>query len=129
MTKRFETKRERLSRGRYHYAVYFAGEQVAADETRAQAEAKAMEILAGALRAQRNPVYASVTADGHVVTTREYAPGEVEFAHHREQDGRQGGSMISTLRLRDPQTYAERRVSVAEFHQHYLADYNAAAKG
>jgi hypothetical protein len=82
---RFATKRERLGRGRYHYAVYFAGEQVAAAETRDAAEAKALEILAGALRAQRNPIYASVTADGHVVTSREYAPGEVEFAHHRDQ--------------------------------------------
>jgi hypothetical protein len=127
---KFETKREQLYgahlRGKqYHYVVYLAGEQIATAETREYAETKAVSILLGAYRCQNGSVYASVTADGHVVTTREFAPGAVEFAHHRSADGGQGGSMISTLELTDERTYDKRSVSVAEFHAHYLTSYNS----
>jgi hypothetical protein len=127
----FKTQREvlyggPLSRGKkYHYVTYLAGEQVGQGETRDASEENATKRILGAFKSQNNAIYASITADGHVVTTREYAPGEVEFAHHRDVDGRQGGSMISTLHLLDD-SYTKRLVSVAEFHAHYLNSYNDA---
>jgi len=126
MRTKFETRREplygpSLGRGkRYHYVVCLEGEQIASAETREKAEDRAVRILLGAYRSQNSNIYASITADGHVVTTREFAPGEVEFAHHRAADGRQGGSMISTLHL------TGRPVDIAEFHAHYLQEYNDA---
>jgi hypothetical protein len=125
----FKTQREMLyggplSRGKkYHYVTYLASEQVGNGETREESEKKAVETLLGAYRCQSTPVYASITADGHVVTTREYAPSQVEFSHHRDSDGRQGGSMMSTLELMDD-SYTKRPVSITEFHAHYLNSYN-----
>jgi hypothetical protein len=48
-------------------------------------------------------IYASLAIDGHIVTTCENAPGQVEVSHH-EVDGRQAHSMISSLYLTDEQT-------------------------
>jgi hypothetical protein len=128
----FTTKREALYGGplargkRHHYVTYLAGVQVGYGETKQAAEAAAAANLLGAYQQRNSTIYASVTSDGHVVTTREYAPGEVEFSHHREANGRQGGSMMSSLELLDA-SYTKRKVSVAEFHAHHLAAYNAAA--
>jgi hypothetical protein len=129
---KFKTERRQVfgagvSRGkRYHYVTWFGSEQVATGDTKEQAEERASNILLGAYRAMNNPVYASITVDGHAVTTREYMPGQVEFAHHRDADGRQGGSMLSQLVLLDEGSWEKRNVSVAEFHRHYLESYNGA---
>lgn len=130
MKAQFKTEREQLYGGpltrgkRFHYVVSLNGEQVATGETREAAEQEAVEKLLGALRCQQTTLYASITRDGHVMTTREYAPGMVELAHHRDESGRQGGSMLSQLELLDEKTYEKRRVSIAEFHRHYLDSYN-----
>src|SRR5260370_1022287 len=80
---------------RFQYVAELAGTQIAVAATKEEAERLAAETLLDAFKCQTSSIYASVACDGHVVTTREYAPGFVETGHHRKEDGRSGGICMS----------------------------------
>jgi hypothetical protein len=123
---KFETKREQLYGGalqhgkRFHYVVYLAGEKIAAAENKEEAVAKAANALLGAFAQQTSSIYSSVTADGSILTSREYAPGEAEYAFHRKEDGSQSGSCMGLMQIN------EKCVSLREYHAYVLSRYNEA---
>jgi len=102
---------------KYHYVAYLNGVTVGNAATKELALQAGADTLLKALDKQTSSIYATVASDGSICTTREYAPGEVQFAHHRSADGRDGGICMSRLEIDG------KRVTVAEYHQHYVAAY------
>jgi hypothetical protein len=107
-----------LSHGkRFHYVARLNGTQVATGETKEQALENAADELLGAFDKRTATIYASMQLDGTINTTREYAPGQVEFNYHRGPNGEGRSTMMSRLEIDG------RAVSVAEFHKHYVESY------
>ena len=107
---------------RHHYVAYLRGEQIETGETKEQVQDKALARLLGVFKHQSGHLYASLTNDGTICTTREYAPGEVEFTYHRGLD-RFNGSMLSRCEVDG------KAVTVREYHEHYVQMYNNATTG
>jgi hypothetical protein len=104
---------------RYQYIARLDGETIANSETSKDvAEQTAYRDLLGAWRQTTATIHAAVACDGTVCVTREYQPGQVEFTYCRNGVG--GSTMLSRLEIDD------HAVSVAEYHAHYVACYNAA---
>ena len=125
LNQQIEVKRERLYSGllhsgaRFHYVAYLAGRQLATADSRESAHGIAVQSLLDAVECASSQPVASVASDGTVLTTREYAPGQVEFIYHRGID-RCNGSMLSRCEV------DSRPVTVREYHKHYAAMYEAA---
>lgn len=117
---KFETKKERLygTSKKFHYVTYFRGAQVGHGDTKELAETDAAQKVLAALEYQTSTIYASVTADGSVLTTRQYEPNGLEYSYHRTEDGRQCGSCMSNMQIEGE------RVTAAEYHARTLARYN-----
>jgi hypothetical protein len=102
---------------KFHYVAYLNGIPVGTGASKEAALAAGAQALLDALDKQTSSIYATVASDGSVCTTREYAPGQVQFAHHRAPDGRDSGICMSRLEVDG------KRVSAAEYHRHYVAAY------
>jgi hypothetical protein len=104
----------------FHYVARLGSEPIATSDTKAGATETAMRALLDAHKYSQSRIYASVAVDGTIYTTREYSAGLVEHQPHRGDSGSYAGLTMAALQIDG------KRVSAREFHEHYVAAYNAA---
>ena len=104
------------TRKHYLYVVSFMGEKIASDRDKAKAIELAKAALLGAWQCGSRQPIVSVAKDGTPISTREYAPGEVETIFHRGT-GFNGSSMGGCA-------VDGRKVTPREYHEHFVQQYN-----
>lgn len=117
----FEIKKEKqygiAARG-YIYRVFFEGEEIAASKDKESAIAAAKAELLDAWKCRSNQPIVSVAVDGTPISTREYGCKQIETVFHRPDQS--GGCGVGGCAI-DGKT-----VSVREYHEHFVAQYNSA---
>ncbi len=119
------TKRELLYGGpmtrakRYHYVTYFAGHVIASGPTLKESAALAKANLTDIVESHQSAVYASLCADGTIITTREIGRYLISQSYHRaETDGRGHGITVGGASIGGVSA------TVQQCHAHAVARYN-----